>query len=486
MKIIYKIVFCIFCFFAHSLNLHCQSDEDCMECHSDPDISMEKRGVLRPLTVKKFVLARSVHAKLNCVDCHVGFDPYDIPHKEPMTLINCLDCHKNTVQVHRFHPQMIGAKGTEGSPNVNCKGCHGTHDVSSPKDPKSPKHFVNSTQYCGKCHADIMSDHLQSEHHVEVEHNNPNAPTCIYCHSKPITKGNLIDKAQLKINQEKLCLDCHLNDPHNPSIFAKTLVDYEKSVHGLAILSGNHDAAVCVDCHGAHKLQKASVPTSSVHKSNIAELCGKCHGDITKEYLSSVHGRAMKFGVGESPSCTFCHGEHNITAVPHIEKDVFTATGMKFDKMVDNQMVWCISCHSDQAMMTRRGLLTIEEAHKWLPAAATHYNTVRCIDCHSSYDPPNLSHNILNHEETIKKCEECHSQNSVLMSKLYVHEKEKSRNQFGFINGTLLSNAYVIGTTRNVYLDVTSGIIFVFTVIGISIHAYLRFRSRKTRNVEQA
>ncbi|PKL85406.1 MAG: hypothetical protein CVV22_08330 [Ignavibacteriae bacterium HGW-Ignavibacteriae-1] len=486
MKIIFTIVLCIFCFFAHSLNLYCQSDEDCMECHSDPDISMEKKGVNRPLTVKKFVLARSVHASLKCVDCHAGFDPYDIPHKSPMTLINCLDCHKNTVQIHRFHPQMVGSKGTEGSPNVNCKGCHGTHDVSSPKDPTSPKHFANSTQYCGKCHADILADHLQSEHHVEVEHNNPNAPTCIYCHSRPITKGNLIDKVQLKINQEKLCLDCHLNDPHNPSKFAKTLVDYEKSVHGLAILSGNSDAAVCVDCHGAHKLQKASVPTSSVHKNNIAELCGKCHGDITKEYIHSVHGRAIKFGVGESPTCTFCHGEHNITAVPHIEKQVFTETGMKFDVMVDNQMVWCISCHSDKAMMTRRGLLTIEEAHKWLPAAPTHYNTVRCVDCHSSYDPPNLSHNILNREETINKCEECHSQNSVLMSKLYVHEKEKSRNQLGFVNGTLLSNAYVIGTTRNIYLDVTSGIIFVFTVFGIFIHGFLRFRSRKTRNVEQA
>lgn len=466
--------------------VNAQSNEDCMACHSDPEISMIKRGVKRPLTVRKFVLARSVHSKLKCVDCHFGFDPYEIPHKENMTLINCLDCHKNTVQIHRFHPQMVGAKGTEGSPNVNCKGCHGTHDVSSPKDPNSPKHFINSTEFCGRCHADILADHLQSEHHVEVEHNNPNAPTCIYCHSQPITKGNLISKVQLKINQERLCLNCHLNDPHNKSEFAKTLVDYEKSVHGLAILSGNQEAAVCIDCHGSHKLQKASVPTSSIHKNNIADLCGKCHADITHEYMSSVHGRAMRFGVGESPTCTFCHGEHNITAVPHIEKHVFTRSGMNFDVMVGNQMVWCIKCHADEEMMARRGLLTIDEAHKWLPSAAAHYNTVRCIDCHSSYDPPNMSHNILTREETIKKCEECHSQNSKLMSKLYVHEKEKSRNKLGFINGTLLSDAYVIGTTRNIYLDTMSGIIFAFTVFGIAIHAFLRIRSRKIRTPEQA
>ncbi len=39
-------------------------------------------------------------------------------------------------------------------------------------------------------------------------------------------------------------------------------------------------------------------------------------------------------------------------------------------------------------------------------------------------------------------------------SQLYKHEKVASREKYGFINGTLLSDAYVIGTTRNTLLGI--------------------------------
>jgi hypothetical protein len=66
------------------------------------------------------------------------------------------------------------------------------------------------------------------------------------------------------------------------------------------------------------------------------------------------------------------------------------------------------------------------------------------------------------------------------MTKLYKHEKEKSREKLGFINGTLLSDAYVVGTTRNVYLDSISYTIFGITLLGIMIHGFLRWYFRKS------
>jgi hypothetical protein len=70
------------------------------------------------------------------------------------------------------------------------------------------------------------------------------------------------------------------------------------------------------------------------------------------------------------------------------------------------------------------------------------------------------------------------------MSKLYRHEKKAAREKFGFINGTLLSDAYVVGTTRNILLEWLSLLILGATLAGISTHGFLRWyfgRSAKRR-----
>ncbi|ROL59547.1 hypothetical protein D9V86_10555, partial [Bacteroidetes/Chlorobi group bacterium ChocPot_Mid] len=180
-------------------------------------------------------------------------------------------------------------------------------------------------------------------------------------------------------------------------------------------------------------------------------------------------------GNNDAPSCTNCHGEHSIRPVEGLTARVFQMNKINKLTVEKNQMVYCVHCHTDEALAQKYGLLTISKAHEWLPSIARHYETVRCVDCHSSYLPPNLSHNILPPEKTIKKCEECHSKNSILMTKLYKHERKKSQEKFGFINGAILSDAYVIGTTRNVFLESLSIIILSGVVIIILLHALLRW-----------
>ncbi len=452
-------------------------NSDCLMCHDDPEITMEKNGREISLTVKEFTLPRSVHRYLKCTDCHKGFSPDDIPHKEVITPVLCSGCHKDVANKHEFHPQMAEVSKNDKN-DEKCKKCHGYHTVTSPKLPKSNTSFANSAHFCGQCHEKELQQHLISEHAVKISENNPNAPTCLYCHTKPITKGYGQGGVTLKLNQEKLCINCHLKTPHNK--FSKSLIDYEKSVHGQALINGNADAATCIDCHGVHNLKKSSDSTSRVNHFNVPKVCGRCHVTIFNEYSLSVHGISLAKGNADSPSCTFCHGEHAIQKPLKIDQKVIAKNKMNLNVLENTQMLSCVKCHTDKKMMDKYNLLTIYKAHDWLPNLAAHWATVRCVDCHSSYDPPNLSHNLLERRNVIKKCEKCHSKNSILLTKLYKHEKEKSREKLGFINGTLLSDAYVVGTTRNVYLDSISYTIFGLTLLGILTHGFLRWYFRKS------
>lgn len=452
-----------------------QSNDDCLACHSDPTITMDRNGKTTSLTVKKFTLARSPHRNLKCIQCHVGFDPNNIPHKAKIEPINCMSCHNNVASIHVFHPQMKKATGVETTPIMNCKGCHGTHNIIAPEEPGSKFYFTNLTEACGSCHKKEKEQHTKSGHYFAYKRNEPNVPTCIFCHSKPITQTYQPDLAKLKQTQIDLCLSCHLNNPSVQSPYAISLINFEKSVHGAAILSGKKEAAGCVDCHGVHDLEKANNPTSRINQFNVPNVCGKCHVSIAQEYQASVHGAALQKGIKDAPGCSYCHGEHNISRLPDVPKRVFEETHMKHSTIVRNKMVFCVACHANKEMMQKYNILTVSEAHDWLPNKEKHWERVRCVDCHSSYVPPNLSHNILPPEKTIKKCEECHNQNSVLMTKLYKHEKQQSREKFGFINGTLLSDAYVIGTTRNVFLDTLSIFGFGIVILGIFFHGMLRW-----------
>ncbi|MFN3306430.1 MAG: hypothetical protein ACK42Z_04495, partial [Candidatus Kapaibacteriota bacterium] len=393
---------------------------------------------------------------------------------------NCLSCHNTAPKSHIFHSSMQFANGTGGNDDVNCKKCHGYHDVLSPKNPYSKTHFTQSTVFCGSCHKKEKEEHLKSQHFVELNKNNPNAPTCIYCHQKPITQKHISDLVQLKLKQEELCLKCHINQEGNE--FARSLIDYDKSVHGSALRRGNKFAAVCIDCHGIHNLQKANSPNSNINPTKVSSVCGKCHVAITQEYHSSVHGVELLKGNPDVPGCTYCHGEHSVGPMAIVEERIIQQNRMNFNTIVSNKMVFCVRCHTNDTLMAKYKLSTLNKAHDWLPNLQRHWETVRCVDCHSSYEPPNLSHNILPRDATVKKCEECHSKNSILMTKLYKHEKARSREKYGFINGTILSDAYVIGTTRNVYLDFISIVFFGIVIVLLLLHIILRWYFRPAKH----
>jgi hypothetical protein len=89
-----------------------------------------------------------------------------------------------------------------------------------------------------------------------------------------------------------------------------------------------------------------------------------------------------------------------------------------------------------------------------------------------------VAHKILPKEEAVKRCTECHSQNSRLMHSLYKFEAMEAR-KVGFANGIMINNAYVIGANQNVWLNRLSFLVFGLTLLVIAFHIYLRVKKQK-------
>jgi len=297
--------------------IYAQSIDDCLMCHSDNELTMEKKGKEISLFVKEDVYKNSTHSKLSCIACHKGFDAEAMPHAENIKEVNCVSCHQKDLTNHAFHPQIIKSKGFGKTSDTSCKSCHGIHDVISTKNSKSKWNKTNLVVTCGNCHKDASDYFLNSDHGSAFKTGDNGAPNCITCHKSPITTKAFGDnKVDKKIAQEKLCLSCHLDNEDvrqrtTPS--AGFIHAYDKSVHGFALHNKkNGEAATCTDCHKAHFVVKGSDSRSTVYRLNIQNTCGACHVEVKKEYEESIHGKLVAKGNGDSPSCTDCHGEHNI------------------------------------------------------------------------------------------------------------------------------------------------------------------------------
>ncbi len=368
------------------VSTHAQPKVDCLNCHGDKSMTMERNGREVSIYVDNSRLNGSVHGKLACVACHVGFDPNNVPHRAQIPPVKCWTCHKNVQSKHEFHPSMIQVGGKTGSPNLSCRDCHGTHDISSPQKPGSKFFVSNLVNACGECHGDVEEAFKSSAHGQALQAGTKGAPTCLSCHLKPIvtlTAGE--DTAQLRIAQEKLCLSCHLDDP---SVRARTsptagfIASYESSVHGAALTKGNATAANCVDCHGSHQMRKGSDPASRVSKMNIPHTCARCHPAIDKKYEESVHGIAVAKGNTDAPVCTDCHGEHNILQ-PSNPKSRVAASNISVEV--------CSPCHSSGRLTSKNGIRsdrfqTYSDSYHGLAIRAGDIEVANCASCHGAHD----------------------------------------------------------------------------------------------------
>jgi cytochrome b subunit of formate dehydrogenase len=387
-----------------------QTKDDCLMCHSDASLVTQRKGRDVSLFVDAGTLERSVHKRLVCVACHAGFKPDEMPHKETITPVNCLTCHKNSVLKHAFHPRMAKASGTNGDPDVSCKGCHGTHAVVARASEASPFHVSRLKETCSTCHGDVTEEFSASAHGRALAAKTPGSPSCLTCHENSIVQGpSEKDSVAVKIAQEKICLSCHLDDPAVRSRMSPTtgfILAYDKSVHGSALRAGNAKAANCVNCHGSHQMSKGENPNSRVNKAHIPETCSACHPREYADYKESIHAIAAARGNHDSPVCTDCHGEHNILG-PSDPNSPVAATNVSAKV--------CSPCHSSVKFSEKYGLAsdrfrTFSDSFHGLATKAGSVEVANCASCHGFHDIKRSSDSTssTNRKNLAKTCGGCH------------------------------------------------------------------------------
>jgi formate dehydrogenase gamma subunit len=412
-------------------DLFAQDNDDCLVCHADKTLTMEKEGREISLFVDYAVLNSSIHTDLACVSCHMEFDPSELPHKEDIRPVDCKLCHADAPIKHKFHPQMMKDGESYDAQGIPCKDCHGTHDIQSIKAPGSKWNAANLSMSCGTCHEEVVNIYKNSQHFLAFNEGLQGAPDCLTCHNKKIvstTEGR--STVELKLAQEKLCLSCHLD---NPEIRARTIpsagfiASYESSVHRVALSKGNAKAASCVDCHTSHNVKNGLYPSSSVFRMNIPSTCGKCHAKIMIEYNGSIHGVLAMKGNKDVPVCTDCHGEHDILRHNNPRSPV------AFQNVAEQV---CSPCHSSVRLSEKYEIKsdrfkTFTDSYHGLALRGGSVKVANCASCHGVHNikPASDPTSTINKANLVKTCGKCHAGANENFTKGKIHvnfEKEEN------------------------------------------------------------
>lgn len=302
----------------------------------------------------------------------------------------------------------------------------------------------------------------------------------IFCCITINTKAQSYEDAQ-----HHQCLRCHSNQTYT---FHNDLMEKEEKrlmnpyyiLDTLALRTGVHNAFDCIDCHS---YEYSTYPHPANLKLEPLATCLDCHGydesfasyqfeRIDEEFKKSIHYQAY----GENFTCSKCHSQHTYAATAR--------TSTSVHEIVEYSNEMCLACHND---MKRYQLVSghenpkLVQVHEWLPNQELHFKNVRCIECHTQVqDSLMVSHNILPKEQAVRKCVECHTSESRLKASLYKYENLQSRSGGGIL-GTMISNdSYVIGTQQVPFLRTLSIIIFIATLVFISIHTIFRILNKKS------
>jgi hypothetical protein len=251
-----------------------------------------------------------------------------------------------------------------------------------------------------------------------------NGYACVQCHTDftgyphPPLAGNTL--REISMHQNQSCARCH-QGVHK---------DYIGSVHAEAIAAGNLNAAVCTDCHGAHNTHSFK----DQPRSAVPQTCENCHSQIYAIYKDSVHGAAL-IGEGNAdvPSCTDCHGVHDIGGPADPE---FHLSSPQI----------CAKCHTDPELMAKYGLSTnvlnsyLSDFHGTtvmfeaeIPGQET--NKPVCVDCHGVHDIANTDdpNSSVIQDNILSTCQKCHPDATANFSAAWLGHYEPSPSKYPLI-----------------------------------------------------
>ncbi len=338
-----------------------QGDQLCLMCHSDVTLFAGLEDPTR-MVVTDEDLAESVHGPLGlgCSFCHQGFTTF--PHPADAPAPGCGNCH---IQMQRDYDAGRHAyaleRGDELAPT--CVTCHGGHDIKRSSDPESPTYHAVAAQLCANCHGEAG---LRTADVVRLP---------------------------------------------------QTYVAYAESVHGLA--TEEEGAASCTDCHGVHAMRGPLDPESMINRMNVSSTCGQCHDEVWAAYDMSIHGRALRAGLIDSPTCTDCHGEHHILAHDDPEAHTYAA------RLAEET---CGECHDDPEIIRKYGLAggvvgSYEDSYHGWAAKSDYERAATCVSCHGVHSvlPEADSASTIHPANVVETCAQCHPDADEAFATSYTH-----------------------------------------------------------------
>jgi predicted CXXCH cytochrome family protein len=335
--------------------------DDCLGCHSDPDLVMEKAGKELSVHVDADRFGSSVHADFECTDCHGSIEDY--PH-EQVDAVDCSMCHDVDASG--------GVHGREvhGRRLAGCTDCHTTHEIRHVAKPGALK--------CEKCHGRVVAAQKASLHGQAAAKGDELAPTCAFCHGSHEMLSHRNPRAKTNVmNIPLLCGSCHKQGTavslYRDIPQEDILEHYVDSIHGVGLYQkGLTVTAVCTSCHTSHFILPHTDPRSSIAQKNIATTCQQCHGRIEDVHRKVIDGKLWEEQPHMIPACVDCHE-------PHEARRVFYDTGMANRD--------CLRCHGREDLTMQRDGRTVSLFVDVDEYASSSHHSTGCAQCHSQVSP---------------------------------------------------------------------------------------------------
>jgi predicted CXXCH cytochrome family protein len=212
-------------------------------------------GAIHDFTVDRTLFSASIHADIDCQQCHTDIKHYP----------------------HEF---------TGSRPKVGCgNDCHASDSTGAVYT-----------------HQTVVRQFETSAHKSAPTGKNTDTPQCTTCHGGK--NPHAVRKARKSMTVEEkleLCASCHDDEVMmtRNKITPQAVSSYRRSFHFKAITFGEKNTAVCQDCHTVHHVLPADSVLSSISPANIASTCGQeqCHPGAKMNFaMSGANHLALRTG----------------------------------------------------------------------------------------------------------------------------------------------------------------------------------------------
>ena len=325
--------------------------------------------------------------------------------------------------------------------------------------------------------------------------------------------------AEPKDLSNEACMECH----GDSSIEPVSERGAQKNLHvdGNLYREGAHSEMQCIECHYQEDCPEVfdrSVETlASIERRGCIDCHGKYFQDKEIAFQESVHHKE----IGEPFGCSSCHDQHTVPPTLTESNIIF----YDVHDRIRSDNTQCLSCHDKAERYSQFSddpMPDIRVGHAFLPNPERHWDSVRCVDCHTPYQEM-AYHKILSRKESRHNCIQCHNAKSMLTQKLYreplvednfkfigsgffQEDGLKKRYQSAgfdianiiqrqnqqkpdkaadsdehFLNKYLFDSAYVIGATRNTRVDFLIGLVVGITALAVILHGVIRMLTSPMR-----